>query len=95
MPIIPFTNVGQALHHGYINAVSVCAWKPIFLTSGQDDKTVRLWNYESQELELVKYYQEDIFSLCLHPTGKKTFVTKYLFLLFNIEKKEISQFIKT
>lgn len=33
------------------------------------DFTVRIWNYETSKVELVKKYQFDISALALHPTG--------------------------
>jgi WD40 repeat protein len=61
--------VGEQLHHGPVVGLSVCAWKPLFMTCGQLDRTVRVWNYETEMQELVKQYQDEIFSVAMHPTG--------------------------
>ncbi|XP_015123643.1 cilia- and flagella-associated protein 57 [Diachasma alloeum] len=61
--------MGQALHHGPINSLSMCAWKSIFITSGDDDRSVRIWDYESENLVMFKQYQENIYSVALHPIG--------------------------
>lgn len=66
---ISFTEMGMNLHHGPIGGMAVCAWKPIFVTSGAYDKTLRVWNFETESLELYKKYLEDIHGLSLHPTG--------------------------
>ncbi|XP_067002116.2 cilia- and flagella-associated protein 57 [Anabrus simplex] len=68
-PEIYFKIVGEQLHHGPINGLAMCAWKPIFMTSGEFDRTIRIWNYETESQELLRQYQEEICSLALHPTG--------------------------
>lgn len=68
---IPFKMVGEQLHHGPVVGLSMCAWKPLFMTCGQLDRTVRVWNYETETQELVKQYQDEIFSVAIHPTGKQ------------------------
>lgn len=39
------------------------------MTSGLDDRSIRIWNYETEELEVCKEFQEDIYGIALHPTG--------------------------
>lgn len=68
-PEIPFRHLGEPLHHGPITGLAMCAWKPIFMTCGKVDRTVRIWNYETESLEMIKQYDEDVFSVALHPTG--------------------------
>ncbi|XP_037969047.2 cilia- and flagella-associated protein 57 [Plutella xylostella] len=67
-PEIPFLELGPAMHHGRINSLSVCAWKPIFMTSGED-RSIRIWNYMTDDVELIKLYQEEIHCVSMHPTG--------------------------
>lgn len=33
------------------------------------DQTIRIWNYETGSVELVKKYMTDITVIALHPTG--------------------------
>jgi HPt (histidine-containing phosphotransfer) domain-containing protein len=66
---IPFKIMGEQLHHGPVAGLAMCAWKPLFMTCGQLDKTVRVWNYETMTQELVKQYQDELFSAAMHPTG--------------------------
>lgn len=61
--------MGASLHHGPISHVAMCAWKPIFITCGALDRSLRVWNYELESLSFVKEYDEDIHSIALHPTG--------------------------
>ncbi|KAF5287488.1 hypothetical protein FQA39_LY04116 [Lamprigera yunnana] len=68
-PEVYFTEYGHSLHHGPIGGIDVCSWKPIFLTSGEWDRTLRIWNYETDTIELCKQFQEDIRGVALHPAG--------------------------
>ncbi|KAJ2947907.1 hypothetical protein O0L34_g9698 [Tuta absoluta] len=68
-PEIPFMELGPPMHYGRINSLSMCAWKPIFMTSGEQDKSIRIWNYITDDVELIKIYQEEIQCVSLHPTG--------------------------
>ncbi|XP_033229090.1 cilia- and flagella-associated protein 57 [Belonocnema kinseyi] len=61
--------VGENLHHGPIGSLSMCTWKPIFMTCGELDCSVRIWDYESESLVMIKQYMEDIFCVALHPNG--------------------------
>ncbi|XP_076282978.1 testes of unusual size [Lasioglossum baleicum] len=61
--------LGQALHYGPISNLSMCAWKSMFMTCGELDHSVRLWDFESGNLILFKQYAEHICGISLHPTG--------------------------
>ncbi|KAK6624808.1 hypothetical protein RUM44_011672 [Polyplax serrata] len=67
--IVAFKHCGQSLHTGPIGDLALCYWKPIFMTFGVIDRTIRIWNYLTLDLEMTKQYQEDIHSVSLHPTG--------------------------
>nr|CAD7457121.1 unnamed protein product [Timema tahoe] len=85
---VPFKMVGEYLHHGPVIGLATCAWKPIFLTCGHVDRTVRVWNYEEGTQELVKQYQEDLYCVALHPTGLFTvigFSDKLRFMILLID----------
>ncbi|XP_075972690.1 testes of unusual size isoform X1 [Anticarsia gemmatalis] len=68
-PEIAFAELGPAMHYGRINSLDMCAWKPIFMTSGEYDKSIRIWNYMTDDVEMIKLYQEEIHCVSLHPTG--------------------------
>lgn len=68
-PETMLVEMGSPLHHGPIGGMDVCSWKPIFITSGAIDRTLRIWNYETGDLELCKRYLEDMSAVALHPTG--------------------------
>lgn len=57
------------MHRGEVKDMAVCRWKPTMITAGKKDRTIRMWDYEKVELILYKQYQEDIYSVDLHPTG--------------------------
>ncbi|KAF0763554.1 cilia- and flagella-associated protein 57 [Aphis craccivora] len=67
--IVYFKSLGEDLHHGGISSLSTCKWKPIFITCGKIDHTIRVWNYLNCSLLLSQQYQEDVFSVSLHPSG--------------------------
>ncbi|KAK9883072.1 hypothetical protein WA026_001275 [Henosepilachna vigintioctopunctata] len=66
---VAFTEYGYILHNGPVGSMAVCSWKPILLTAGQKDRTLKIWNYETCELELGQKYQDDLYGVALHPTG--------------------------
>merc|ERR1719494_598157 len=48
--------------------MDVCIRKPLIATCGLD-KSVRIWNYETCALELYKEFQEECYTIALHPSG--------------------------
>ncbi|KAM4581818.1 cilia- and flagella-associated protein 57 [Fundulus diaphanus] len=63
-----FEFLTQPFHSNSITGLSICIRKPFMATSSLDH-SVRIWNYETRELELYKEFQEEAFSVALHPTG--------------------------
>ncbi|MEQ2228963.1 hypothetical protein ILYODFUR_014018, partial [Ilyodon furcidens] len=63
-----FEFLSQPFHSNSITGLSICIRKPFMATSSLD-RSVRIWNYETKELELNKEFQEEAFSVALHPTG--------------------------
>ncbi|KAF0035418.1 hypothetical protein F2P81_013176 [Scophthalmus maximus] len=63
-----FEFLSQSFHSKSITGLSVCLRKPFAATSSLD-RSVRIWNYETKELELYKEFQEEAHSVALHPTG--------------------------
>ena len=59
--------------------MDICIQRPIIATLSKVDSTIRVWNYESGECELVKSYafmkkaegnnQNYLHSIALHPSG--------------------------
>ncbi|KAK0157898.1 hypothetical protein PV328_011585 [Microctonus aethiopoides] len=65
----PLKILGYSLHNGPIGGISMCTWKSIFMTYGITDQSVRIWDYENESLIMIKQYNEEIFSISLHPIG--------------------------
>lgn len=65
---LQFGTLGQPLHIAAIIGLSVCAWKPIVVTASRD-QTIRIWNYDTGTVELVKKYLVDISVIAAHPSG--------------------------
>ncbi|VDP24511.1 unnamed protein product [Schistosoma mattheei] len=65
---LKFIPVSQSFHNGQIIGMDVCIRKPLIATCSTD-RTVRIWNFETNDLELIKQFAEEVFSVALHPTG--------------------------
>ncbi|KAL4237175.1 Cilia- and flagella-associated protein 57 [Mactra antiquata] len=63
-----FEVLAQAFHYGQIMGLDVCARKPL-IASCSMDKSVRIWNYETCNLELYREFAEEAYSIALHPSG--------------------------
>ncbi|KAM9008065.1 cilia- and flagella-associated protein 57 isoform 2-T2 [Ara ararauna] len=56
------------LHSASITGLDICVWKSILATCSLD-RSVRIWNYQTNTLELYKEYREEAHTVSLHPTG--------------------------
>ncbi|XP_026966553.1 LOW QUALITY PROTEIN: cilia- and flagella-associated protein 57 [Sagmatias obliquidens] len=56
------------LHSASITGLATCIRKPLIATCSVD-RSVRIWNYESNTQELFKEYQEEAYAISLHPSG--------------------------
>ncbi|NXT45627.1 CFA57 protein, partial [Pluvianellus socialis] len=63
-----FAYLNFPLHSASITGLDICIWKPILATCSLD-KSVRIWNYKTNTLELYKEYREEAYTVSLHPTG--------------------------
>ncbi|XP_037045778.1 cilia- and flagella-associated protein 57 [Bradysia coprophila] len=81
---LEFKKLGEPLHIDGIISMSVCAWKPIIMTASLD-QTIRIWNYETGKVELVKKYLVDVSVVALHPSGLLVCVG----FLDNMQLKEV------
>ena len=66
-----FSVFSYPFHSGSVTGVDVCQRKPLVVTCGAD-RSVRVWNYLTMELELSKEFEETVESVALHPTGNIT-----------------------
>ena len=51
-----------------IQGMDVCLKKPLIITCSKDN-TLRIWNFLTNEIELLKTFPEDMFCAALHPSG--------------------------
>ncbi|KAJ3302044.1 Cilia- and flagella-associated protein 57 [Kappamyces sp. JEL0829] len=58
----------QPFHHGQITGMDTCVRKPLVVTCSAD-KSIRVWNYNEETSELVKYFPEESYSVAIHPSG--------------------------
>ncbi|XP_002068679.3 cilia- and flagella-associated protein 57 [Drosophila willistoni] len=65
---LKFEPLGVMIHTGEVIDISVCAWKPIIMTASRD-QTIRIWNYETAKVELVRKFQVDVNIVELNSTG--------------------------
>eukprot|EP01137_Pigoraptor_chileana_P030193 Opistho-2@16440 len=65
---VAFELLSQSFHHDAVTGLDTCVRKPLIATCGLD-RSVRIWNYVENTLELVKYFQEEAYSIALHPSG--------------------------
>ncbi|PRP75547.1 WD repeat-containing protein 65 [Planoprotostelium fungivorum] len=70
LPISPsgFEYLTTSFHSSSVYGLDVCVRKPLVATCSSD-KTVRLWNYKTNSLELVKSFPEDVYAVSMHPSG--------------------------
>lgn len=83
-----FEELGPALHRGPVKYMAVCSWKPLLMTAGLEDRTVRIWNYETLELILSKKYEENLYAVAMHPMGLYALVafnSKLKFMIIMID----------
>lgn len=65
---VEFKHLSEPLHIDSIIDLAVCSWKTIAITASRDH-TVRIWNYETMKVELLKKFLIDIRVVSLHPSG--------------------------
>ena len=63
-----FQVFNHSFHNGSITGVDVCQRKPLVVTCGVD-RSIKIWNYLTLELELSKEFEESVESVALHPNG--------------------------
>ncbi|XP_066480345.1 cilia- and flagella-associated protein 57 isoform X2 [Tiliqua scincoides] len=63
-----FEYLAYPVHSSSITGLDTCIRKPLVATCSLD-KSVRIWNYETNMLDLYKEYQEEAYALAFHPSG--------------------------
>lgn len=65
--------VFHSYHQSSIRGLDIAVQKPLFVSSG-DDHSVRLWNYETNTIEQMKFYNEPVYAISMHPSGHQMVV---------------------
>eukprot|EP00049_Salpingoeca_infusionum_P018833 m.358992 g.358992 ORF g.358992 m.358992 type:complete len:1196 (+) comp18362_c0_seq1:186-3773(+) len=60
--------LSHLFHHDQITGLDVAVRKPLIATTSLDC-SIRVWNYHTHALELVKYFSEAAYSVAIHPSG--------------------------
>lgn len=55
-------------HSETILDLDVCSWKPWIISVGQD-KSLSIWNYMMQQVEMTWTFGEELLSVAIHPQG--------------------------
>jgi len=63
-----FEYLCQTFHENNVTGLDVCIRKPL-IASCSMDRSIRIWNFETNVLELQKECQEEAYSIALHPSG--------------------------
>ncbi|CAF3796054.1 unnamed protein product, partial [Rotaria magnacalcarata] len=66
--VATFSYLTEGFHHAQVTGVDTCVRKQLIATCGVD-KSVRLWNYETGTLEVCKEFQEEAYTVSIHPSG--------------------------
>ncbi|KAJ3005699.1 Cilia- and flagella-associated protein 57 [Thoreauomyces humboldtii] len=87
--------LAQPFHNGAINGMDTAARKPIIATCGAD-RTIRIWNYMDNTIEVTKTFYDEPLSIAVHPSGLYLLVgfTDGLKLM-NVLIDDIEQFWET
>lgn len=59
---------GMDLPAGPLTGLDVCLRKPLVATTSVD-KAVRIWNWNDASLEMCKHFQDEAYSIAMHPNG--------------------------
>jgi WD40 repeat protein len=63
-----FEPVSLPVHCNRITSMDVCIRKPLIATTSYD-KTLKVWNYDTKDLEHTYTFAETAYSLAFHPSG--------------------------
>ena len=67
----------KKFHSAVVNRISICVRKPL-LTTVSSDKSIRVWNIETGEMEIYKEFNEEAFGVAFHPSGTFSDATTHL-----------------
>jgi WD40 repeat protein len=65
---IKHDRLSHSFHSGPVLSIDLCLTKPLIASSGAD-KTIRLWNYTENSLEVINCFDEPANCITIHPNG--------------------------
>lgn len=65
---IKHDRLSHSFHSGPILSIDACLTKPLLASSGAD-RSIRLWNYTENSLEVINYFEEPANCIAIHPNG--------------------------
>lgn len=87
-----FDYVICSFHSKAITGLDTCIRKELLATSSKD-KTIRVWSYQHNTLELMHVANEEIYAIAFHPSGFHIVAAlPDKILLMNVLSKKIDQF---
>jgi WD40 repeat protein len=63
-----FEPLALPFHHLQITGLAICLRKPLIVTCGLD-RSVRVWNYITSTIEVMRFFNEPPYSIAFHPSG--------------------------
>lgn len=60
--------LSQRYHAGCVTGLDICVRKPLLVTCGKD-RSIYLWNYMTNTIEVSKHFATEVLSVAIHPTG--------------------------
>lgn len=79
-------------HTDQVTGMDVCIRKPLIATCSID-KTIRIWNYNEPQLEIMKEFEDEAYAVTFHPSGLHLVVAfSEKILMLNIFENEFIPF---
>ena len=57
----------KKFHSASVNRIGICVRKPLLVTVSSD-RSVRVWNIETGEMEIYKEFNEEAYGVAFHPS---------------------------
>ncbi len=77
----------ETYHSDNVTSIDTCIRKTLVATCSTD-RTLTLWNYDKSSIEMCQYFDEDLLSVAMHPSGMYLLLAttnslKYMSILTN------------
>ena len=68
-----FEPLALPFHHNAITGLDIAMRKPLVVTCGID-KSVRVWNYIEKTIECIRFFNDEPYTVSIHPSGFQVLV---------------------